>query len=116
MNNNYLCKHKELDGKYNAFALELENQISQAAAALLRVADEQTFQIDLGEESLLVGLFESPIDGYPSLDSILIEQRNILVHVELNEGYHPLEDFTTFSIADKLAILEVIENQIAEFL
>jgi hypothetical protein len=45
----------------------------------------------------------------------LIEPARILVRVELNEGYRLLEKFIGFSIADKMAILEIIENQINEF-
>ena len=115
MNTNYLCKHTELEEKYAAFLRELDNQISEAGIALLRTADEMSFQIDLEEDSLLVGEFEILLNGYPALDSILIEQGKVLVHVELNEGYRLLENFTSFSITDKLAILEVIENQINEF-
>lgn len=73
------------------------------------------FRFDLEEDSLLVGELEPLLNGYRTLNSILIEPARILVRVELNEGYRLLEDFIGFSIADKMAILEIIENQINEF-
>jgi hypothetical protein len=105
-----------LNEKYIHSIDELERQTRLAANALLQAAGELTFQIDLGDESLLVGEFEPLLNGYPLLDSIQIGHAKILVHVELNDGYQPLEDFTTFSFADKLAILEVIESQIEELM
>jgi hypothetical protein len=115
MNTNYLCKHTDLEEKYAAFLRELDNQISQAGTALLQTADEPSFQINLEEDGLLVGEFETLLNGYPALDSILIEKGIILVRVELYEGYRLFEGFTSFSITDKLAILKVIESQINEF-
>jgi hypothetical protein len=115
MNTNYLYKHTELEEKYAAFLHDLDNQISQAGIALLQTADEPSFQIDLEEDSLLVGEFETLFNGYPALHSFLIEQGQILLHVSPNEGYRLLEEFTSFSITDKLAILKVIENHINEF-
>jgi hypothetical protein len=105
-----------LDEAYSAFIVELEQQIRRAGDALLQAAEKPFFQIDPEEGTLFVGAFESLINGFPRLESVLIEPGRILLRIELFEGFYPLEDFDTLTVPDKLSILELIEDHIKDLL
>jgi len=45
MNTNYLCKHTELEEKYTAFLANWKTKLVRLGIALLRAADELSFQI-----------------------------------------------------------------------
>jgi hypothetical protein len=105
-----------LDEAYSTLIIELEYQIRQAGDALLQAMEKPFFQIDLDEGELFVGEFDTLLNGYPFLKQILIEPDKVLLHIELIEGTHPLEDFDTLTVPDKLAILELIENHIKDLL
>jgi hypothetical protein len=114
--NYYDYKSEILNAVYNEFNVELGYQIKQAGNALLQAADKPSYQIDPEEDSLFVGAFESLINGFPRLESILMEPGRVLLRLDLFDGFYPLEDFDTLTTYDKLSILELIENQIEKLL
>lgn len=112
----YSYQHSELEKRYRSLYDEVDNQINKAATALLKLANRDTFNIDLGADSLFVGNYEPVLGRCPLLNSILIGKEGVSIRLELLHSHEPLDEFNTLDILDRLAILAVIEGQLAEFL
>ncbi len=92
-----------------------DSKINEAAKCLFEMNGNTELLIELEENELAVGEFETLLNGYQSLESISITEGESMLKVELFDDYLPIHFFgESFSTRDMLNILEVLENKIIE--
>jgi len=98
--------------KYDSFLDELENALKTASTVLSAVAGKDNYQIDLMERAFLICEYDMFLEKYPTLFSIRVINGSILLLVELQDDFEPIDDFESLTIPDKLMILDEIEERI----
>lgn len=109
--NTYKTGAASLIEKLKKVAEQTDSKLSEATQYLLFLNGSKPMIIELEDDTLRIGEFETLINGYAALERIGITEDKLLLETELMDCLMPITQFD-LSIHDKLSLLEVLENKI----